>query len=97
MKKRFFSLLLASMLVINGCSTSNSSNGVNNGNNSGSANNSENNNNSGNTSNFENLENNKELEYCENIIDKSSVREYYKEIAKKYSISRDTKENVRKM
>lgn len=41
-------------------------------------------------------ENHKELEYCENIIDKSSVREYYKEIAKKYNISRDTKENVRK-
>lgn len=41
-------------------------------------------------------ENCKELERCENIIDKSFVREYYLEVAKKYNISRDTKDNVRK-
>lgn len=41
-------------------------------------------------------ENCEELERCENIIDKSSVKEYYTGIAKEYNISRDTKENVRK-
>lgn len=41
-------------------------------------------------------ENHEELERCENIIDKSTVREYYKRIAKEYNISRNTKENVRR-
>lgn len=41
-------------------------------------------------------ENHEELERCENIIDKSSMKEYYMEVASEYNISRDTKENVRK-
>lgn len=41
-------------------------------------------------------ENCKDLERCENMIDKSAVREYYMEVAQKYNISRDTKDNVRK-
>lgn len=40
-------------------------------------------------------ENYEGLERCKNIIDKSSVREYYMRIAREYNISRDTKENVR--
>ena len=40
--------------------------------------------------------NHEELERCENVIDKTSVRDYYREVAKEYNISRDTKDNVKK-